>query len=84
MRYRAKLVGMRSGFKAQTHAVLAKQGPAVPMTDLFGVGGRQRLAHLCADAPGSTPPTGSASNQRERMRRIELPYSAWEADRAID
>jgi transposase len=47
VRYRAKLVGMRSGLKAQAHAVLAKHGLAVPMSDLFGVGGRQLLAHLC-------------------------------------
>ena len=49
VRYRAKLVGMRSGLKAQAHAVLAKHGLAVPMSDLFGVGGRQLLAHLCDD-----------------------------------
>ena len=49
VRYRAKLVGLRSGFKAQAHAVLAKHGVQVPMTDLFGVGGRQLLARLCAD-----------------------------------
>jgi transposase len=49
VRYRAKLVAMRSSLKAQAHAVLAKHGMAVPMTDLFGVGGRQLLAHLCAD-----------------------------------
>jgi transposase len=49
VRYRAKVVGMRSGLKAQAHAVLAKHGMAVPMSDLFGVGGRQLLAHLCAD-----------------------------------
>jgi transposase len=48
VRYRAKLVAMRSGLKAQTHAVLAKHGIAVPMADLFGVGGRQLLAHLGA------------------------------------
>lgn len=47
VRYRAKLVGLRSGLKAQAHAVLAKLGVHVPMTDLFGVGGRQLLAHLC-------------------------------------
>jgi transposase len=47
VRYRAKLVGLRSGLKAQAHAVLAKHGLAVPMSDLFGVGGRQLLAHLC-------------------------------------
>ena len=49
VRYRAKLVGLRSGLKAQAHAVLAKLGVHVPMSDLFGVGGRQLLAHLCAD-----------------------------------
>ena len=48
VRYRAKLVALRSGFKSQAHAVLAKHGLAVPMTDLFGVGGRQLLAHICS------------------------------------
>ena len=48
VRYRAKLVGLRSGLKAQAHAVLAKLGVHVPMTDLFGVGGRELLARLCA------------------------------------
>ncbi len=47
VRYRAKLVAIRSGLKAQIHAVLAKQGVAVPMTNLFGVGG-QRLLDDCA------------------------------------
>src|SRR4029078_12960738 len=37
VRHRAKLVALRSGLKAQVHAVLAKQGVHVPMTDLFGV-----------------------------------------------
>jgi hypothetical protein len=36
VRHRAKLVAWRCGLKAQVHAVLAKQGVAVPMTDLFG------------------------------------------------
>lgn len=51
VRYRAKLVGLRSGLRAQAHAVLAKLGVAVPMTDLFGVSGRQLLHHLCDDDP---------------------------------
>lgn len=46
VRYRAKLVGLRSGLKAQVHAVIAKHGLKVPMTDLFGKGGRQLLEHL--------------------------------------
>jgi transposase len=51
VRYRAKLVGLRSGLKAQTHAVLAKVGVHVPMTDLFGVGGRELLHQLCTSDP---------------------------------
>src|SRR5664280_2075827 len=43
IRYRAKLVHLRSNLKAQVHAVLAKEGVAVPMTDLFGVGGQLLL-----------------------------------------
>jgi transposase len=46
VRYRAKLVGLRSGLKAQVHAIIAKRGLQVPMTDLFGKGGRQLLAYL--------------------------------------
>ncbi len=53
VRYRAKLVALRSGLKAQVHAVLAKEGVRVPMSDLFGVGGTRlldqlRLAHAYA------------------------------------
>jgi transposase len=39
VRHRARLVSLRSGLKAQVHAVLAKEGVRVPMTDLFGVAG---------------------------------------------
>jgi transposase len=44
VRHRAKLVAVRSGLKAGVHGVLAKQGVHVPVTDLFGVGGRRLLA----------------------------------------
>ena len=43
IRYRGKLVNLRSNAKAQVHAVLAKEGVAVPMSDLFGVGGQRLL-----------------------------------------
>jgi transposase len=43
VRYRAKLVALRTNMKAQVHAVLAKEGVHVPMTDLFGVAGRHLL-----------------------------------------
>jgi transposase len=46
VRYRAKLVALRSGLKAQVHAVLAKQGVRVPMSDLFGVTGTRLLDGL--------------------------------------
>src|SRR3954466_4491618 len=41
VRHRAKLVAWRSGLKASVHAVLAKQGLHLSVSDLFGVGGRQ-------------------------------------------
>jgi transposase len=44
VRHRAKLVAWRSGLKASVHAVLAKQGLHIAVSELFGVGGRQLLA----------------------------------------
>ena len=46
IRYRAKLVHLRTGLKAQVHAVLGKEGVAVPMSDLFGLAG-QALLDTC-------------------------------------
>ena len=51
IRHRSKLVSLRSGLKAQVHAVLAKQGVRVPMSGLFGVGGQRLLDELQLDAP---------------------------------
>lgn len=51
VRHRAKLVSMRSRCKAQVHAVLAKCGVAVPMSDLFGVAGTQMLD--CLELPAA-------------------------------
>jgi transposase len=51
VRHRCKLVALRTGLKAQVHAVLAKQGVRVPMSDLFGVGGQQLLDQLRLDGP---------------------------------
>jgi hypothetical protein len=44
VRYRAKLVALRSGLKTHVHAVLAKERIKVAMTDLFGRGGMAPLA----------------------------------------
>ena len=51
VRHRAKLVGLRSGCKAEVHAVLAKCGIGVPMSDLFGLEGTELLDHLSVPAP---------------------------------
>jgi transposase len=50
VRHRAKLVGLRSHCKAEIHAVLAKCGVQVLMSDLFGAEGTQLLQRL--DLPG--------------------------------
>ena len=41
VRHRAKLVALRTGLKAQVHAVLAKQGLHPPVQDIFGVAGNK-------------------------------------------
>jgi transposase len=46
VRHRHKLVRLRSGLKAQVHAVLAKEGVAVTVSDLFGVAGTDLLDSL--------------------------------------
>src|SRR5829696_2221553 len=43
VRYRAKLVSIQTGLKAQAHAVLAKAGVPVPVTDVFGPAGQRFL-----------------------------------------
>jgi transposase len=43
IRYRAKLVQLRTSLKAQVHSVLAKEGVGVPMSDLFGLKGTRLL-----------------------------------------
>lgn len=49
VRHRSKLVALRSGLKAQVHAVLGKQGVMVPMSDLFGTAGGKLLDDLRLD-----------------------------------
>jgi len=46
VRYRAKLVALRSGLKAQVHSVLAKEGVLSATRDQFGRGGNAQLDAL--------------------------------------
>ena len=46
VRHRAALVAWRSAVRAHVHAVLAKEGIAVTVSDLFGQAGRQQLATI--------------------------------------
>jgi transposase len=51
VRYRARLVQLRSGLKAQVHAVMAKEGVLPGVTDMFGPKGQALLdAMELADA----------------------------------
>jgi transposase len=49
VRYRAKLVGLRSGLKAQVHAVMAKEGVLPAQTRMFGPAGNAQLDAAMAD-----------------------------------
>jgi transposase len=46
VRFRAKLVQLRSGLKAQVHAVMAKEGVLPKHTDMFCAGGIRQLDQL--------------------------------------
>lgn len=46
VRYRLKLVQLRSGLKAQVHAVMGKHGVLPACSDLFGLGGTAQLDSL--------------------------------------
>jgi transposase len=51
VRYRAKLVQLRSGLKAQVHAVMAKEGVLPVASDMFGPGGTRQLDQLDLGEP---------------------------------
>jgi transposase len=46
VRYRAKLVALRSGLKAQVHAVMAKEGVLPGVSDMFGPAGNIELDQM--------------------------------------
>jgi transposase len=51
VRYRAKLVQLRSGLKAQVHAVMAKQGVLPTVSDMFCAAGNRQLDAMELGAP---------------------------------
>ena len=51
VRYRAKLVHLRTGLKAQVHAVMAKEGVLPKHTDMFGSAGTRQLDAMELGAP---------------------------------
>jgi transposase len=51
VRHRAKLVGLRSHCKAEIHAVLAKCGIQVLMSDLFGIAGNDLMDRVPMPGP---------------------------------
>jgi transposase len=65
VRHRAKLVGLRARCKAEVHAVLAKCGVQVAVSDLFGVGGTALL-------DGLDLPTAYAARIASLRRVMEL------------
>jgi transposase len=72
VRHRAKLVAMRSQCKAHVHAVLAKGGIWVPMSDLFGVEGNLLLDKVRMPAP-----------YKERIASLRRFIEGFDADRPV-
>ena len=68
VRHRAKLVGIRSQCKAEVHAVLAKCGVQVSLTDLFGVAGLELLDRF---QEGQRLPTPYLARVRSLRRVID-------------
>jgi transposase len=83
VRHRAKLVAIRSGLKAQVHAVLAKNGVAVSVSDLFGVKGREYLAQLALPGPYAAR-IGSLLELIDHLDRDEAGFAARIAARLAD
>jgi transposase len=67
VRHRAKLSRWRASMKTSIHAVLAKRGVRVPMSDLFGVEGTALLDALCAV---TSPVSGGPRLEPEYAARV--------------
>jgi transposase len=76
VRYRAKLVQLRSGLKAQVHAVMAKEGALPVVTDIFGPAGIRQLDRLELGAPFAR----RVRSLRELIVRYDREITALERD----
>lgn len=72
VRHRAKLVGLRSHCKAQVHAVLAKCGIQVSMSDLFGVEGTGLLDRLRDQQRLPAPYAARIASHRRLLEALDF------------
>src|SRR3954452_440358 len=72
VRHRAKLVGLRSHCKAEVHAVLAKCGVTVSMSDLFGVDGTALLDRLRDSSQLAAPYAARIGSLRRVMDGLDF------------
>lgn len=75
VRYRAKLVNLRSSLKAQVHAVLAKEGVRVPVSDLFGRAG----SRLLDEAPLGPPYRARVASLQGLLAHVAAEVGALDA-----
>jgi len=72
VRYRAKAVRLRSGLKAQVHAVMAKEGVLPSRYDMFGPGGNAQLDSMEV-----------ADNYRTRIESLRGLIAAYDTEVAM-
>ena len=70
-RFRLHLIRHRTALKNRIHATLMTFGHPVPVTDLFGVGGRALLERLAIPEPWATTLTTSLRMVNELNLRID-------------
>ena len=83
LRYRVDLVKQRTALKNRVHALLAKEGLASPVTDLFGREGRRWLAALPLDLSKRQRLEGYLrvlDCLSDQIREVELPIRRQAAD----
>jgi hypothetical protein len=78
VRYRAKLVALGSGLKAQVHAVLAKAGVLAPASGLFGI---DWPSPAVADRTGGPYTVDLTAAARRPPRRSRCPVGTFRTGR---